>query len=304
LFICLFVCLFVFIHIFSGLIDRVIHLETPSSWSEAKRLELLAHNASTREFGGDVRNIASQFFTETYKRELGRAAAATAGCTHFMTMDCDEFYLADQLRAAKRFILRRKLVATACRMRLYFKEPTVELLPLDELNAVPFIVELDAESRRRYRLAVPTSGILLDPTRSVDFAPPVELLPRSLVEMHHLTFVRKDIRSKLTNVSNRQNYDSDVDTFVEQFAAWRQGDPVIHPHPAIRRLFTHTALVPNHFHVDLFDLCAACSSPLDLMRCAACRLTRYCSVEHQRADWSRHRDQCRHWYALECNANE
>jgi hypothetical protein len=29
------------------------------------------------------------------------------------------------------------------------------------------------------------------------------LLPRSLVEMYHMTFVRKDIRSKLQNVSNR-----------------------------------------------------------------------------------------------------
>lgn len=278
----------------------MIHLDTPSTWSESKRRELLAHNANAADFGGDVRNVAAQFFTETYKRELGRAAAAAAGCTHFMTMDCDEFYLADQLRAAKRFVLRNRIVVSACRMRLYFKEPTCELLPLDELNAVPFIVQLDTESAplRRYRLAVP-STVLLDPTRKVDHAPPIELLPRSLVEMHHMTFVRKDIRSKLTNVSNRQNYDTDVDSFVEQFHAWRHGDPILHPHPSFRRLFTHTVLVPNHFQVDLFELCAACSSPLDLMRCAACRLTRYCSVEHQRADWPRHRDQCRHWYSLE-----
>jgi hypothetical protein len=280
----------------------VIHLDTPSTWSEAKRRELLAHNANAADFGGDVRNIAAQFFTETYKRELGRAAAAAAGCTHFMTMDCDEFYLADQLRAAKRFVLRQsqiwssRRVACVCTLR----SPPASSLPLDELNAVPFIVQLDDRvGVRRYRLAVPSTACCSIRRASVDHAPPIELLPRSLVEMHHMTFVRKDIRSKLTNVSNRQNYDTDVDSFVEQFHAWRHGDPILHPHPSFRRLFTHTALVPNHFHVDLFELCAACSSPLDLMRCAACRLTRYCSVEHQRADWPRHRDQCRHWYALE-----
>ena len=273
----------------SGLVDRVIHLEVPATWSDAKRRELVSSEASSGEWEGDVSKIAPQFFTEVYKRELGRQAAEKAGCTHFMSMDADEFYLAEQLVAAKRHILEHRLAATACRMRLYFKLPTCELQPLDDVNAVPFIVEL--RPGRHFRLAVP-SPLLLDPTRKCSDTGPIVLLPRELVEMHHMTFVRKDVRSKLTNVSNRANYRADVDAFVAQFHRWLPGDPVIHPHPAIGRLFTHTVDVPNRFNVDLFDLCAACSSPLDLQRCAGCRWTRYCSEEHQREHWPLHRHQC------------
>jgi hypothetical protein len=275
-----------------GLVDRVIHLDVPSAWPEAKRRELTAVDAKSSECGGDLMQVQPQFFTETYKRELGRAAAEKAGCTHFMSMDADEFYLADQLAAAKQFVVARRLAATACRMRLYFKLPTCELRPLDDVSAVPFIVELGAN--RHFRLAVP-SDLMLDPTRKVSNTGPIELLPRELVEMHHMTFVRRDVRAKLTNVSNRSNYRADVDAFVAQFERWQPGDAVIHPHPVIGRLFTSTAPIPNHFGVDLFEVCAACSTPVDLQRCAGCRWTRYCCVEHQTDHWPAHREQCLQW---------
>lgn len=88
------------------------------------------------------RHIGAQFFNEVKKRELGRQAADRNGCTHFMTMDTDEFYLSEQFVAAKKYIEKNSLPATACRMRIIFKEPIYELLPYDNMNAVPFIFEV------------------------------------------------------------------------------------------------------------------------------------------------------------------
>jgi hypothetical protein len=53
-----------------------------------------------------------------------------------MSMDTDEFYVREQLQAALDICVSRKLVATSCRMRHYFKTANYEMLPYDELNQV------------------------------------------------------------------------------------------------------------------------------------------------------------------------
>lgn len=37
--------------------------------------------------------IGDQFFNELRKREIGRQKCLEQGCTHFMAMDTDEFYI-------------------------------------------------------------------------------------------------------------------------------------------------------------------------------------------------------------------
>lgn len=75
-----------------------------------------------------------------------------------------------------------------------------------------------------FRVSAPCP-VLLDPTRRLMGArrlkifardevraPPAQPMRRPLIrtqcEMHHYSMVRKDIRSKLENVSNRGNYDA------------------------------------------------------------------------------------------------
>jgi hypothetical protein len=69
-------------------------------------------------------------------RELGRLECLKAGCSHFMSMDTDEFYVREQLQAALDLCVSRKLIATSCKMRHYFKTPNYEMLPYDEVNQV------------------------------------------------------------------------------------------------------------------------------------------------------------------------
>lgn len=69
-------------------------------------------------------------------RELGRLECLKAGCSHFMSMDTDEFYVREQLQAALDLCVSRKLIATSCKMRHYFKTANYEMLPYDEVNQV------------------------------------------------------------------------------------------------------------------------------------------------------------------------
>ncbi len=53
-----------------------------------------------------------------------------------MSMDTDEFYVREQLQAALDLCVSRKLIATSCKMRHYFKTANYEMLPYDEVNQV------------------------------------------------------------------------------------------------------------------------------------------------------------------------
>ncbi len=96
-----------------------------------------------------------QFFHEISKRELGRIKCLEMGCSHFLLMDCDEFYLEEELRYEIRafilvelnFLQKRRAMTviekndydtTACRMRLFLKEPTYEYFPYDSYQGFLF----------------------------------------------------------------------------------------------------------------------------------------------------------------------
>lgn len=46
---------------------------------------------------GSIGDIGNQFINETMKRDICRQKCEEKGCTHFLGMDCDEFYRHDQL---------------------------------------------------------------------------------------------------------------------------------------------------------------------------------------------------------------
>ena len=74
-----------------------------------------------------------------------------------MSMDTDEFYKTDELAYAKRRMIEDGLDGTVCKMR-YFKEPTYEMLPFDEMNQPP--------SSTRSSKAPPSSSRTLTPAPS------------------------------------------------------------------------------------------------------------------------------------------
>lgn len=273
-------------------VDELIHydpVEEAQGLTMEKKQSLVAPDANQEELGGPVSLVGEQFFHELQKRERGRIACQLAGCTHFISMDTDEFYLPEQLLAAKEQVLTHGYDVTACYMRLYFKAPCYEYLPLDNINTVTMICRIN--DAMPLRLISGRYPVLVDPTRRPCGWSNFHVFDRSVVEMHHYSFVRKDIASKLTNVSNRANYRADVQAFVMQFEAWTPADGVLHPHPAIGRQFKYVTTHPDPFNIHLDLTCSYCLA-LSITRCSRCHHAVYCSSECQLKDWPQHKLKC------------
>ena len=138
---------------------------------------------------------------ERDKRNAGLREAKRLGFTHFLMLDCDEFY--EPIEFVKE-IDRFKdpdLHGLVCRVKTYFKNPSLTI-GYDPVTYVPFIQKitpsLHYSMNRRYPFAYDSNGPRIDPTRQLNIKRGVEW---STVTMHHYSHVRNDIRVKIENSS-------------------------------------------------------------------------------------------------------
>lgn len=136
---------------------------------------------------------------EKAKRQLGVNVALQAGYTHFVHLDCDEYYDTVQFKNAKDVIERMGIEASALSMYTYFQKPTLRLKELDNYY-VPFIHKLGNKTKMGY----PKYPYYVDPTRSVNTDNVYYFNPEVCV-MHHFSWVRKNIDRKIKNSSARKN---------------------------------------------------------------------------------------------------
>ena len=138
---------------------------------------------------------------ETRKRNVGLAAARKAGCTYFMPMDTDEFYKAEEMEAAKEFILQQGITHSYCAQNAYGTKPT-ELI-LAATCCCTFFTKLTPFSRHKNDKHVVA---LVDPTRKISHIPWFLGGSRHyflhMVRMNHFSLIRKNILKKLQNSSN------------------------------------------------------------------------------------------------------
>jgi hypothetical protein len=131
---------------------------------------------------------------ETRKRNHGLYIASVANCTHFLHVDCDEYYK-DFAKAKQEYINSGKS-GSVCKIYTYFKKPTIRFENEDNYF-VPFIHELKRET---------TSGVsqypfYVDPTRRINQTD-IAVLD---IHMHHFSYVRNDIERKIRNSSAKSN---------------------------------------------------------------------------------------------------
>lgn len=131
---------------------------------------------------------------ERAKRNMGIDIARDKGCTHFLAMDCDEYY--DHFGTAKEMFINSGHKGSVCKIRTYFKSPTF-MFSLPEDYYVPFIHELNRDTKS----GSSSYKFYVDPTRSVNESDIIELP----IFMDHYSWVRKDIMRKARNSSANIN---------------------------------------------------------------------------------------------------
>lgn len=131
---------------------------------------------------------------ERTKRNLGLQLALEAGCTHFLHLDCDEFYA--DFGSAKQQYIESGAEGSVARMYTYFKRPTWRLADFDNYY-VPFIHQL----KKKTQAGAGRYPFYVDPTRGINTTD-VALIQEP---MHHMSWVRKDIERKANNSTAKHN---------------------------------------------------------------------------------------------------
>jgi hypothetical protein len=167
---------------------------------------------------------------ETRKRNLGLNKARELGCTHFLHLDCDEYY--QDFGNAKALFFESGAKGSVCPLHTYFKKPTLRL-DYPENYFVPFIHELRPDTiagARKYPYWV-------DPTRRINETKVIELP----VYMHHYSYVRKDIGRKIRNSTARKTIEKKH--FVDYQRDLKAGDYL----PCFERKLIE---VPDYFNIN------------------------------------------------------
>jgi hypothetical protein len=157
---------------------------------------------------------------EIAKRNLGLQLAMNAQCTHHMTIDCDEYYIPAEFEKARNIIYADKIGSSALQMLTYYGDKNHVIDP-PETYWCPFISKIQY-GYSIYRLAA-AYPCYCDPTRKmVPFEGNFCQFDRSLIQMHHLSYIRNDnLQSKLANSSARTAWQKEtVDDVIEHYQNW------------------------------------------------------------------------------------
>jgi len=154
---------------------------------------------------------------ETRKRNFGIDLARNS--SHFLICDSDEFYEASEFLKEKGRFKNPDLNGLVCGLKCYFKSPK---LSVHEGTLVPFIHKMTnsikCDFNRNYPFAWDNKNIKIDPTRSFNITSGVEW---STITMHHMSWIRKDIKKKIRNSTARQNIENS--TIVRDYVNAKPG---------------------------------------------------------------------------------
>ena len=142
---------------------------------------------------------------EREKRDIGLHLARKRGCTHFLSMDVDEFYDVNQLKYAKQYITQNGIEASAVSIFEYLKEPIYRMIDSYTFTGhsdkiynfyCPFIMKITPKTKRHQCGNFPC---LVDPTRGLNGNGKFYLFSKQDVVMHHMSTVRKNLAQKYNN---------------------------------------------------------------------------------------------------------
>lgn len=194
----------------------------------------------TIDLWGIFESVSNPTEAETTKRTLCIAALRDAGCTHYLLLDCDEYFNTDEFLAAKLLIERNDLDGTACRFFPYYKDPTYQVTPIEEYY-IPFIQKMYPDSRT----GVTQYPVLADPTRMNNHTDDFYAFRQSELMMHHYSHIRADYMRKLNNSSSRFKWKEKIPMMLWQYENFKPGDEMpFYENSTVK-------IVPNYFNIQI-----------------------------------------------------
>ena len=174
---------------------------------------------------------------ETDKRNHLIDMCAKNGCTHCIIIDSDEFYPRPSFLKAIKEIDENDYPVTYCQyINYWFDYQHYLVYPFEQGQYVPFVSRVEyhfsfdnscfrfpSDPTRRYNL--PVKEYMVTVSNGKQYKEPIyavenHIFPWETVKMHHLSWVRANIRKKLNNWSSKKlfnNFEDLIDKSVERF---------------------------------------------------------------------------------------
>ena len=163
------------------------------------------------------------FNNEVTKRNIGLDLSRKANCTHHMSMDSDEYYTLEEFKYMKEQIEEKDADAAYCKMQTYYKTWEYALDPPEEYYvATIYKIKENAKFVFQYPCTV-----LVDPTRRMSKVNNPLVFTRENVQMHHGSYIRNDVRSKLENSSSKGAFANDIERIVDHYNKWEYPNKVL-----------------------------------------------------------------------------
>jgi hypothetical protein len=168
----------------------------------------------------DTGNVNAAKGHEKKKRMAGIEDCLENGCTHFVSMDVDEFYRTREFEWAKRQVKNRALPLTACKIKNYWNLPIYQKEGFSEGGRfhVPFICEINRDTHIGGNFFCK-----VDPTRKVKNGKEdgAHAFSPKDVHMHHMKNVRENLLWKYQNTSRRRLDRSNLVGKVRNIKNWK-----------------------------------------------------------------------------------
>ena len=156
-------------------------------------------------------------YNELEKRNIGLELSKKNGCTHHMSMDSDEYYLSNQFELLKNKVIEGDYDSSFCQMISYYKSWEYRLDPPEDYY-VSLIYKIYND--KNFILKAP-SPVLVDQTRRIMGIKKPLIFKRNEIEMHHGSYIRKEIKSKLLNSTAIGLYRNQINNIIKDYNNWR-----------------------------------------------------------------------------------
>lgn len=168
-------------------------------------------------------------------RNIGLEASKRAGCTHHISSDVDEFYIASQLETAKYLITDHDCSIVINEM--YYKDPTFKIVPCQNLMATSIHPVSNYYEMSNFPYPI-------EQTRRHHTFNKCKVFTKEELIIHHMSYVRRDISRKLNNSQTGPSYN--LNRFLEKFDKYQVGQLM---HIAPDFLNRRTILVEDQFNI-------------------------------------------------------